>query len=262
MQIPKELRRFGLEAPAVPKRRRLVLTSEGGPGTGKTDLFYRTFPRPGLVINIDLNDEGVSERYSEDDILIKRIVMPAEHDKNHDREIADELIELYESSVKGDFFRSVMMDEGAAIYTLMRRAFLDGLDFGDSPQTDYTPINSRMARFYTLAKQNRFNLYIPHRQKKERVRVKTRSGRWGSEETGAYVCSGWGNALYDSQCHIRMTKDPQFGKRGNLISKFKAEVLKCTARSSVEGTVLLDDAISLPMLGELVFPASEESDWV
>lgn len=263
MDIPKRLEKFGLVKPTVPKRRRLVCTSEGGPGVGKTDFFYRTFPKPSLTINIDLNDEGVTEKYADKDVLVKRVPVPAEHDKARDRGIFDELMELYETSVAGDWFRSVMIDEGAALYTLCRRAFLDGLDFGEADQKDYTPINSRMSRFYTLAKQERFNLYIPHRQKKERARVKNpRSGKWGSEETGRMIYSGWKDALYESQCHLLMRKDPQKNSKGKLLSKFEAEIVKCTANSEIEGRVLFDDDINLPNLGELVFPQSDAKDWL
>lgn len=263
MQIPADLRKFNLTAPATPKRRRLVMTSEGGPGVGKTDLFYRTFPGPKLVINIDLNAEGVEERYVDDDVLIKRVVIPAKHKREKDKLILNELMELYETSVTKDYFRSVMIDEGVALYTLTRRSFLEGLDFGDAPQTDYTAINSRMSKFYTLAKQYRFNLYIPHRQKKERVpgEKNPRTGKRPSVETGLMVCGGWKDALYESQCHIRLTKNPQFNSKGKRISKFEGQIIKCTARESLEGTVLYDDEIGLDVIGPMVFPESNEKDW-
>lgn len=259
--IPKELRKYGLIRPSAPKQRRLVLTSEGGPGVGKTDLFYRSFPDPKLVINIDLNDEGVSERYEENDVLIHRVMAPKDHDMKRDRRIFDEIMEIYAISAENKLFRSIMIDEGAAFYTLCRRAYLDSLDFGEADQKDYTEINAAMASIYTLAKQERFNLYIPHRQTDERQRLRNpRTGKWGSQLTGGQVYKGWKFATYESQLHLLLRKNPIF-ERGKRISKFEAEILKCTARERIEGKVLLDEAISLPILGTLVFPQSEEEDW-
>lgn len=261
MEIPKELRRFNLERPAPPKNRRLVCTGEGPPKSGKSRFFYETFPEPRLAIDLDLSSDSVIEDHIEDEAtLIKRVFIPAKHDKSHDREICDELVELYEAVAAKGQFRSVMIDEGLALYTLCRRAFLDGLDFGDASQQDYTPINSRMSRFFTLAKQNRFNLYIPHRQTKERVQVKSsRTGKWGSQETGDWKYAGWKNALYDSQCHLVFGKETSTtGKR--TVTEFTATIKTCV-RAKVEGKVLRDEAISLPIVGSLVFPQSEEEDW-
>lgn len=281
MKIPDELKKFNLEHAKREVKRRLICTSEGGPGCGKTDLFYRTAPRPALVIQLDLNDEGVREQYSEDeDILFKNVIVPpfTIHDKAQrlkDMEIyISQVRDLYVPSATKGYFRSIMIDEGVALYTLVRRSFLEDLSFGGAPQTSYAPINAAMARFYTLAKQQRINLYIPHRQTDERTAE-------GTAPSGRKKAGGWKDSLYESQVHLVMEKDPSFDitkcgdcdrqrkacrcdkfVKRNAADKFTATIAKCTARTKIEGQVLTGSEINWQTLGQLVFPHSEESDWL
>jgi len=292
MKIPSELAKFGLEYAKPPVRRRIILTSEGGPGVGKTHIFYASAPRPALVIQLDMNDEGLRENYDKDlDILFKTVVVPPfiTHDEVQrlkDMSIYTQLRDLYNLSVTKDYFRSIMIDEGWALYTLVRRAFLTDLSFGGASQPSYAPINSAMDRFYTLAKQHRTNLYIPHRQTDEREVAFSSGGKKTSVPTGGLVAAGWKQSLYASQCHLLLGKDPafnpllcsncelprngngkarrcacaKFGKR-NPIDKFEATIIKCTANTRVEGMMLQGDDINWATLGQLIFPATSEEDW-
>ena len=266
LTLPPSLKRFNLVGATKPARRRLVMTGEGGPGTGKTDFFYRTFPRPALVIQLDLNDEGIRERYEGRDIFFKDIIVPPFIVHDEDQRAKDMIIamlvrDLYKESVNLDCFRSIMIDEGKALYTLARRAFLLNLDFGGSSQQSYAPINAYMARFFTLAKQHRLNLYISHRQEDERESGYSNSGKRTSIPTGNKQIAGWKDALYESQCHVLFTKDEKY--KGKIPSaKFDMRVLKCTANTSVEGFTFNGDDITLANLGQMIWPTSEESDWV
>lgn len=281
MKIPDELKKFNLTSANREVKRRLVCTSEGGPGCGKTHLFYSSAPRPALVIQGDLNDEGVREQYADDeDIVFQDVIVPpfTNHDeavRKADMKIYTEQVrDLFIPSVTKGYFRSVMVDEGSWLYTLVRRAFLVDLSFGGSPQSSYAPINAAMSRFYTLAKQHRVNLYIPHRQTDER-------NAEGTAPSGKQKAAGWKQALYESQIHLLLEKDAAFDvtkcnecnrvrkqcrcekfSKPNFADKFIATIMKCTARTKIEGMVLRGDDINWPTLGQLVFPASEESDWV
>lgn len=292
MQIPKELERFGLVQAKAPVRRRLVLTSEGGPGVGKTDLFYRSAPRPALVIQLDMNDEGLRERHEGEDIVFKDVIVPPtkpdreDADRRADMLIYKEVRDLYVAAVSKLYFRSVMIDEGLALYELVRRSFLVGLGFGESSQQSYTPVNSAMDRFYTLAKQHRVNLYIPHRQTDEREEGINTNGKKTSTPTGRKKIAGWKHSLYTSQCHLLLEKDSHFDpaacgacglkrKTGpksqgctcdkfvkqDPLSKFTATITKCTSRSKIEGMVLIGNEIHWKTIGMLCYPHSTESDW-
>lgn len=289
MKIPADLQQFNLVGPSKPARRRLVATGEGGEGSGKTDFFLRTYPKPALVIQLDLNDEGLREKHLGEDILFNDVIVPPLPlaYKNEERRLADMKIaasvrDLYVKSIEKDYFRSIMIDEGMALYTLARRAFLQSLDFGEAPETSYAPINTYMERFYKLAKQHRVNLYIPHRQVEERKEhVSKTTGKISSVRTGNMICGGWKSALYESQCHVLFTKDKNFKpdtcrecdekkskcrcekfKRKNPADKFDLQIIKCTANTNVEGMILSGEDITLANLGQLVFPLSDESDWV
>jgi hypothetical protein len=291
MTIPPELAKYNLQQAERVVKRRLVLTAEGGPGVGKTDLFYRSAPRPALVIQLDMNDEGLRERYVGDDIVFKDVIVPpfiGPHDEAQrlkDMAIFEDVRNLYNTSVIKGYFRSVMIDEGAALYMLVRRACLQGLGFGESSQTAYASVNTAMDRFYTLAKQHRVNLYVPHRQTDEREDSYTANGTKTSTPTGGKKFKGWKESLYASQCHLLLEKDETFdpqacgacglkrktGKgagctcdkfvKQNPVDKFRATVKKCTARTQVEGTVLFGDDINWATLGQLVFKHSDEDDW-
>jgi hypothetical protein len=264
MKVPADLQRFGLQSPRKPARRRLVCTSEGGPGTGKTDLFYRTFPRPALVIDLDLNGSAIEERHLDDDVLIKRVVVPPLIHKTEDRRKQDEVLfaevrDLYRAAIEKDYFRSYMIDNGTALYDLCRRAYLTDLDFGAAPQTSYVGINSVMSRFYQLAKQHRCTLYIPHRQTEERVESYTKAGKKTSTPTGELKYSGWKNALYESSLHLLLTKDP---KHQGKTEMFDCQIVKCSSNHRVEGLLLTGNDITYRNLGMLAYPQSEESEWV
>ncbi len=249
MKVPQDLQRFNLMQPKKPARRRLVLTSEGGPGTGKTDFFYRTAPRPALVINLDLNGEGIEERYAEDDVLIKRVPVPP--------------MAIFNDSARSEERRKQDADL-LALWELARRSYLHSLDFGAAKQTSYTPINGAMSRFYQLAKLNRFNLYIPHRQTDERGEHITQDGKKTSVPTGEKKYAGWSQALYESQCHLLLTKDDKWanGNGKDSLGKFDAVITKCTANTKIEGMMLSGEDITWANIGQLVFPMSEDSDWL
>lgn len=281
MKIPDELKKFNLQYAKREVKRRLICTSEGGPGTGKTDLFYRTAPRPALVIQGDLNDEGVREQYSDDeDIVFHDVIVPpfTVHDEAQrikDMKIyAEQIRDLYNPAVTKGYFRSIMIDEGVWLYTLVRRSFLTDLSFGGAPQSSYAPINAAMSRFYTLAKQHRVNLYIPHRQKDSRTED-------GKAPSGEKQAGGWKDAIYEAQVHLVLAKDTKFDvtkcgdcdrnrkqcrcdvfAKQNIADKFTATITKCTQRTKIEGTTLKGSDIAWPVLGQLVFPHSEESDWL
>lgn len=255
MGLPTEFSKFNLVGPKKPARRRLVMTGEGGPACGKTDFFYRTFPRPALAIQLDLNDEGIRERYVGQDLYFKDVIVPTyigdhtEAQRAKDMVIATEVRNLYAEAAKGNYFRSIMVDEGEELWTLARRAFLTDLGFGGSSRPSYAGPNAWMKRFYTLAKQNRVNLYIPHRQK---------DGQDGAASSSKKEHGGWKKALYESQCHVVFAKNAE----EDGLDKFTMTVMKCTANTSVEEQVFTGRDISLPNLGQTIFPLSDEEDWV
>lgn len=290
MPLPKEYEKYGFSERKKVVRR-LVATGEGGPGRGKSRLGYLTMPRPLLIIQGDMNDEHLREELGDElseTVHLKEIVFPPfigvhsakQRDKDYDN-FKDNLRSLYTDAVLGGYFRSIMIDEGMWLYNVVRRAYLEDLGFGGEKQQSYSSVNSAMSRFYTLAKQNKINLYIPHRQVDEREKYKTDSGSMGSRQTGRKVAGGWKDSLYESQIHFLFDYnedyDPSFCAKCEktrkqckcskfvkppISDKFQATIIKCSAKPGLIGRVLVGDEIAWPVIGQLVFPNSEESDWV
>lgn len=253
--IPKSLEKYNLVRPQRPKFRRLVMTGEGDTGCGKSSFALRSMPRPILLIDLDRNLEGIEPDYADDDdILIKHIDIPAQFDKKQkedqkrDYKLLMEIQDLYEDALATGVFRTVAIDTGNDLWELARRGILGGgLEFGDTKRTDYAPANAYMKAFFDSAKSSEINFYMS---------LHTKDEYKGATATGKRVAGGWKGSIQCSQCHVRLYKDDS----GSVPDKFHAEILKCSANSEVEGTVLDGEEISFRNLGMLIYRSSME-DW-
>lgn len=265
MEIPTQLKSFGLVSPSRQTRRRLVVTSEGDPGTGKSDFALRTAPRPILHIDLDNNIEGIEERYADDDgVLIKRVKMPVMINKEHDLEQFKEIRSLVLKSIEIDAFRTISMDTGDALYELCRRGFLGVLGFGEAKQSDFDVVNANMRRFFRASKEQRVNFYMPHRRTDAYREIVMASGKKTGVKSGERKRQGWKDAEYEAQVHLIFEKEHKTKEELDLdpLCKFKCTIAKCTANTNVEGMELIGEEITWPLLGTTVFPHSKYKDWV
>lgn len=268
MKPPIELKGYDLRAPRPPVVRRLILSSEGDTGTGKSDFALRTAPRPLLHINLDHNIEPIEERYTEGDILIYDVKMPVDIDKERDLEQFKSLRKLILTSIEKKLFRTISIDTGDALYELCRRGFLGALGFGEAKQSDFDVVNANMRKFYRSAKDARINLYVAHKRKDEyKDSINPQTGKKTAFRTGQKRMDGWKDTQYEAQCHVIFEKDPKWSADEDEgdpdpYGKFTMTVLKCTANTDLEGTVFRGREISYQNLGTQVFQASGWKDWL
>lgn len=269
MEIPKELKGLGLRSPVKPKRRRLVMTTEGDWASGKSDFVMRTAPRPLLKINIDKNLEGIEERYVEDDILIYDVEMPEKIDMKKDIEQFYKVRRMVITSLEKGLFRTISIDTGDALWELDRRGFIGALDFGAAEQKDYTEANGAMRKIYRAAKENRtVNLIVSHRLTEERVdEFNKETGKKKSRVTGNRTMAGWKHTKFESQCHVRFDKVSSYECGCKVcrdpakcrLKRFMATIVKCTANEAAEGVVFRGRDITFANIGTTVFPSTEDT---
>ncbi len=258
MNVPKELSKFGLVSPTRQTRRRLIMTTEAETGCGKSRLMLETAPRPLLHIDIDNNSEPIEENYVGDDVLIWRAQLDEDPNQDQYFERLKMMKSLVEVSAEKKMFRSYNFDTGDKLWDWVQIAILGSKEFGDNSRTEYRKCNNFMTRLFDLAKSERFNLCMSHHMKDERVKGKSERGKDTSIETGRRIMSGWKRAKEQGQLHLRLFKDAE--EEGT--DKFKAEIMKCTVRTQLEGMVLSGKEISVVKLGRLVFPMSEPEEWL
>jgi len=269
MNLPRELKRFGMRAPQELKKYRLVATGDGEPGTGKSDFCFRSAPRPLQVINIDTNIDNIEDRYKDaGDIMIKDVEMPVNIDQDRDLATFQDVHGCIVEGIESGLFRTTMIDEGGQLYELARRGYHGSLDFGDVPQSAFTIVNSKMRKIFRAAKAQRTNLFVIHRLKDEREDITTRNGKRSSTPTGNRILTGWKDTLSESQCHVRFEKirhwtcprsacsDGCKKPEQHSLMRFSMEIVKCSKNQAVEGIKFWGSEITFENLGWTVYPNS------
>lgn len=266
--LPKQFQHLGLRMPATPKHRRLVLCTEGYWGTGKSNLIFDTCPKPLLQINLDMGTEGIEERYIGEDIYIYDVYMPGKINQELDLKQFFKIRQMIFDGFDTEYFRTIAVDTGDAMWELCRRGFLGTVDFGDVNQSQYAEANGAMRRIYKAAKeQKRVNFIVTHRLTDERKdSVSAKTGKKSSVLTGNDIMAGWKWTKYEAQCFIRLEKVTGFvcdkpachkhcqDPDEHRLNRFTATITKCTANERCEGEVLRGREITLANIGVLVFP--------
>lgn len=255
MEIPNSLKQYQLQVPtSTPQRYRLILSEVSETGSGKSDLVIRSAPDPILIIDLDRNLEGMIEKYSNRDILVKPIDIPPTFDKkrkddqDRDYKILMGIQDLFMDAVESGEFRTIFLDTADALYELARRGILGGgLEFGDTKRTDFSAVNSWMRSFYDAARTSRVN-FVSSLHMRDEFK--------GASSTGKRTWAGWKGTIQCSQMHVFLFKGDGVG-----VDKFNLEVMKCTPCSEAEGIVLTGEEVDFKCLGKLAYPDSEFSDW-
>lgn len=258
MDVPKELQRFGARSPMVYKKRRLVMITSGLTAVGKSRFMLETAPRPLLVVNLDMNLEPLEDKYLGKDIIIKDVPLPRTPDKEKDEVIWHSVRDMYETAIDRQLVRSVLIDTGDALQTLIKRACVGKLEYGDNGFAQaHGQANSALKWIFNYAKEKRVNLCVSHRMEDEYRPAISRNGRKIREATGKLTRAGWKDAEYESQLHLCLYKDV----KATGSERYKAKIEKCTAQPMLEGEELTGDEINFGALGRLVFPQSTRDDW-
>lgn len=227
---------------------RIVGASVGDVGVGKTH-FWLTGPAPVVVFNFDRGTEGVVERFRRDhdkEIRIRHIDWaPTEEEvqqftKEQAVKLRDEFIKDFVYACSNA--RTVLVDTESAMWNLFRYA-----EFG-TPKADvardFDKANQMMEKYLTLPKKLTINCGFIQTVKDEWVSQNKKSGnlqRAGFGKTPKIVQVDLLHTFEDGDYSITINK-----ARGERAKELQGKTFK---------------NLDLPMLGQMMFPETEEEDW-
>lgn len=228
---------------------RIVWSSGGDIGTGKT-RFALTGPAPVIGLCFDRGTEGVVEEFRNDndkDIRIKNYDWEPTNE-NEDigvtKEEAIKLRNLFFADFRNacNSARTVFIDTESALWNLVRYAEF-GSPKGDVPR-DFDKANQLMQKYVALPKKLTINAGFLQSVKDDWSGATKKSGlqkRWGFSETPKI-------------CQVDLYHTREGGDFITTINKARGTEAKTLQDKSFKN-------ITLPMLGMMMFPDTEEDDW-
>ena len=251
------LNRFALATDE--ERYRLVGCSVGEPGSRKTS-FWLEGPGPIGIISLDQGLEGVVSRIMKDANLRKEVRV-AEYEwfptKDEDMqaqaiEIRDQLLEAYEIMV--NHCRTILIDKETDVWGLFRYA-----DFGpgqNDEQKNYAALNQRYTRFINLAKsKENLNIGFIDGMKDEWVKKKNHA-------TGKDTAGPSGNRMRAGFGGLEGLVHQVLWHSGTGPDDWNIYVSKCRGPEMTKLAGKDQGNLTFSEFGQLLFPDSDESDWV
>lgn len=238
---------------------RLVGMSVGEPGSCKS-TFWLTGPAPIVVLSFDLGMEGVVDRILRDidpdkEVYVKEYEWLPTEDTSQDEaiELRDQYFEDYEHALQNA--RTVLIDKETDLWELYRYA-----EFGapnDAPR-NYPALNQRFRKLVNMAKQHNANVGFIEGMKDEWAqKVNKKTGAQGAASTGNRIRAGFGELdglVHQVLWHTGVSPD-----------SWTIEVGKCRGDNGADmaGNTFDHATIpDLPTFAQLLFPNSDESEWV
>lgn len=248
-----------LDPKAQPKRR-LIVSVEGPEKSGKNHFAF-TFPGTIAFHSTDHGDEGMIEKFVRGDGVGQRKIKKASYrvdvPEGADEKATSKACEPVWSAFRTNYrvglgtCRSTVVDTGTDIYELIRMTY-----FGKLQQVmahHYAPVNTEMKDLFHEAYSSDGNLCILHRVKDEYLTKVNVAGKEVANKTGQKVMAGFAQTKFETQVHLRTYKED---------GEFCAEIVTCRQNPEVEGFVLTGDSLSYAGLGMMVYPDSEEEEWL
>lgn len=247
---------FRLLDPATPQRRRLIVSIEGEEKTGKNHFAFGA-PGPIFYHSFDYGDEGVIEKFLRQGKAIHkaeyRLNIPPGTDTQKTSDAATPIWAGFKSNFaiglgKG---RTTIVDTGTDAYELIRMSYFGKL--GQVMPHHYAPVNAEYKDLFKQAYAADGNLIVLHRMKEEWLNKVNSQGKEVGIKTGVMLLAGWKDTPYETQVHIRLFKDAE---------GFGGLVVECRQNPDLTGFELRGDMLSFAGLGQMVYPESEEKEWL
>jgi len=236
------------------EKHRLFGTSWGEPGSRKTS-FWLEGPAPVGVLSFDKGLEGVADRILREqpdkEIYVKEYDwVPSEETGVED---AQEVWSQYETDYKAFLqnCRTVLIDKENDLWQLCRYA--NGLTGGDE-QRDFDKANLQYRRLINLAKATNVNVGFIRGCKDEWGSITKTNGQRGKGPTGNRVQAGFkelSGLVHLELHHFGLSPD-----------SWRVEVGKVRGPGGFELAGQEFASLSFPEFAQLVFPDSDESEWV
>lgn len=246
----------------------LQVSSQGKRSTGKTAFPLRTAPGPILHIDMDLGTQDVVDKviqeFGRDDIAVVPFHLPEAKEPEHLREPAtaawNSISDLITSAPAAGF-RTVVLDTGDELWSVLRIGLWGKLK--GIPQLDYEMPNAMMSNLLVKPQETGINFFVTHKVSEvwvmEEYQDKNGQTKKKNVPTGEFRRDGFKNTDWIFRVDIEHLNKPGPGGVG---LEFGVRVLRCTANPDITGVELWGDECTVPILGQMVYPNSEESDWV
>ena len=232
-------------------KQRIIGASFGDPGTGKTS-FWLSAPGPIVVQSLDKGLEGVVEKFQVDkEIYLAEYNWSPTEELSQDDAIGlrDKFIEDFEHAIQ--HARTVVWDKETDVWELFRYA-----EFGapsDSPR-NYPALNQRYRRYVNMPKDLDINFGMIQGMKSRWIsKPDPKTGALKGFDTGERVRQGFSDI--DGLVHLNLYHRREPGR-------FIIEVGKARGPGGQDVQDQTFESLTFPEFAQLVFPESEESDWV
>lgn len=252
----------GTSKVVVPKRRRLLVATDGLPKTGKT-RFALTAPKDLLWVNTDESgEEGVMELLNVPGVHPLDAVLTESDKHGKGQSKAADIVAK---------FRAAYFPFLSKLRTVVIDSWSDFVDLGlvatkgsvDNSLFARPEVYKWMREIVRAAAREGVNLILTHRLKDEwkdvpdpknpgktvGIKVGIMSARVGFAETKYMVHV---NGRHWKSADLKV-KSPD---------KFNFTIEDCRQNTDIEGETLNGSMCDFPTLGMMVFPDSEEEDWV
>jgi hypothetical protein len=242
---------------------RLVVSSDGGPDSGKTH-FMLTAPRPLFILNVDYGLEGVmdSSRFNLDrvevaDYRLDKAMLTSKMAQAAMARVAQQFVADYRSLLATHKQRiTIGLDTATEFWEIFRLADLGKLE--QVPPMRYTRVNRLFKDLINEVYRTPHNLVLLHHTKDKYESRLTDEGKEVSVRVpGEIERMGFKGVEAAMQVVLAATRIKKPGKS----PKYGFEVAKCRQRPAVEGERFEGQFATFASLATSVYPDTDEDDW-
>ncbi len=243
---------------------RIIGASFGEPGSGKTS-FWLSAPGPIVIMSLDKGLEGVVEPFTKHkEIYVDEYSFsPATTGAVLDQEAVQEMRDRFEEN----FYhacahaRTVVWDKETDIYAMFQFA-----EFGPPREgypKDWDSLKARLRTMINHPKKLTINFGLIQGMRNEWAsKVNPKTGKKGIEQTGERIRSGMEDVEGLVHVNIEHVREKVQLEDGKFQSRFRMNVEK----SRGPGSPLVQDQsfynLDFPTFAQMVFPDSDEGDWI
>ena len=259
--LPQSLLKEGFKEPSPNGyHRRLLLSTQGLEGTGKTDLIFSA-PDPIALFDIDIGTEGVVEKYKGKKLIgIKQIRLSPDADQDDYKASYEEFKKSFARTVRNKDVRTIAIDSASDLWDLIKLAKLGVLNPQKKPEHTFDAINSEYRAILreVLFAEHYPNLILTHKMKKQYVAKARRKANGetyqSSEWEGNYERHGFSDREYIVQANIEQFYDRE-------TKQFGYQIEKCRPNGSLVGDRILGSELTtFPEIAAYMTGSSPE-DW-
>lgn len=238
-------------------KHRIVAASFGEVGTGKTE-FWLGAPGPIVVQSLDQGLEGVVQKYANDkEIYLAEYDLgitpgdPFTHEKAKDAR--NKFVEDFEHALT--VARTIVWDRESDMWPLFSYAEFGTPEmFGAAGGRDWEKLKGDIRRLIAMAKASDVNFGIIQGMKNEWApTISRKTGKKTAESTGQRIRSGMDDI--DALVHINIEHTRVNGQFGITVGKSRGP-----GSRDVQDQSFTD--VDFITLAQMIFPDSDESDWV